>query len=162
MPDILQDIKDNLPERNSRILPAQGANAIPHLMIDIAGLELVIAQISTAQQVSDGEPMREGVDVLQMYAQLSFEMNSTYYDETSMLLSDINSRLPLLGFIANAGDRRVAFRYMHMFDPDKPNYTLIDEALEMIEFAVSIFGDYIQAVATGDKSYEVVMETLPR
>ena len=161
MPDILQDIKDKLPERNIRLLPAQGDNDIPHLMVDVAGLEIVIAQISTAQQVSGGEPMRDGVDVLQMYARLRFEMNSTYYDETAMLLSDINSRIPLLGFIANAGERRVAFRYLHMVDPDQPNYTLIDEALEMIEFTVSMFGEFIQAVATGDKSYEVVVESLP-
>lgn len=162
MPDILDDLKQHLAEHNPRILPAQGAGSIPHLVASVAGVDVVMAQISTAQAAQGADVLPAGVDALQMFARLPFALDPQRYDETAMLLSDINARIPTLGFIANAHDKVVAFRYMHLFDPDNPNYTLIAEALRNIDLAITTFSDAIQQVATGEKSYELVAPTLPR
>lgn len=161
MPDILNQLAKNLEIWNPQVQPAQGAGSIPHLFVTLGGLQGVVAQISTAQKAAGATEPRDGVDILQVFVNLPFKMNPQFFDETAMLLTIINAKLPTIGFIANPGTQQVAFRYMHLINPKDPNILLLDEAFSQIDVVIDLYIDAIKAVATGDKSYELVMQTLP-
>lgn len=161
MPDILKQLEQNLSNWNPQLQPAQGAGSIPHVFITVAGLTGAIAQISSAQKVAGAEPPRDGVDILQIFIKLPFEMDPQRFDETAMLISIINAKLPTIGFFADPSDRKVAFRYMHLINPNDPNMLLIDEALSNIDVVLDLYRDVIQSVATGKQSYELALQSLP-
>ncbi len=160
MPDILNTLKQQLGNWNPQVQPAQGGG-IPHLFVTLGGLQAAIAQISSAQKVAGAEPPRDGVDILQVFVNLPFKMNPQFFDETAMLINLINAKLPTIGFIANPSTQQVAFRYMHLVNPNDPNILLLNEALAQIDVVIDLYIDALKAVATGDRSYELVAPTLP-
>lgn len=161
MADLLTTLKQELSDWNPQLQPAQGTGSVPHLFVTVGGMTGTIAQISAAQKMLGAEPLPDGVEILQIFVQLPVEMEPDYFAETAQLISIINARIPSLGFIANPKDKKVAFRYMHLISPDKPNLQLLDEALSNLDIVLDIFGDAIRDVATGKRTYEVAVQSLP-
>ena len=155
MSTLLHTLKSTFASRNPKL---ESANKIPHLYVPLDSLELIMTLASDIQgQQSDGNT----VDFLQMFVQLPFNLDSLYYDETTMLMNYINARIPLLGFIVAIDQKTIAFRYMHLVNPKSPDVPLIEEAVSVIEFAVDTFSDAIRMVAIGESSYERVVDQLP-
>lgn len=160
MPDILNTLKANLNQWNPQVQPAQ-AGSVPHLFLTVAGMSAVVAQISTAQKLSGAEPLADDVDVLQIFVEMPFKMDVSAFAETAKLISVINAKLPTIGFIANPTNGQVAVRYMHLINPNEPNFTLLNEALSNIDVIIDIYADEIKPVATGNRTFEEAIDSLP-
>lgn len=163
MTDFLETLQNKLSsEWNPHLHPAQGAGSFPRLVQPLGPMELIIVQLSAAQRATGNVPQRDDVDRLQMYVQLPFNIDKNYLGETARLLSALNGRLPLLGFIIGADGKTIAFRYLHLFDPQQPGWPLIEEAMTQIKFAVANFTPVIHTVSNGSASYEQIIQDMDR
>ena len=161
MPDFLEALQNNLTDEwNPRLHPAEGAGGFPRLVQQLGPMQLVIVQLSAAQRAVGSPPQDDHIDRLQMYVRLPFNVAEDHLGETARLLSDLNGRLPLLGFIIGADGQTIAFRYLHLFDPQYPGWSLIEEAMTQIKFAVANFTPIIHTVSIGSATYEQVIQDI--
>ena len=160
MADLLKTLKDKLKSYNPTLQTVEQTGSVPRLSLKLDNATLVLSLASDAQRATGENPNPREPDYLQMFAGLNFTPKQESLVETALLLTYINARLPLMGFIITINLDQIALKYTHLVDPQKPQIDLIQEAVETIAFQLDTFAAPIQQVATGQRGYQEVAASL--
>lgn len=126
--------------------------------------ELAFASATRAAMRASGELAADSaddpVDYLQFYVSLPFTLTPRLLPEVAQVVVYLNVQLPLVGFGVNKDQERVYFRHMMMTEGQNASLPLVLEALDVIEFLITEFGDTLEAVASGSQSLEQALSQL--
>lgn len=152
-------------EYPSEILPLEGTQDARQLVLllgeDERGREVFMQVMFISDANPDMPAQGDGVDLMQFYAHLPFEVSAGAYPDLTRFLLAVNNWLPIAGFGLLEEQRAVYFRHVAMC-PDR----LIDDrvvlaTVDLADLAIAQYGALIEDVATGIRTLAQGLDGLP-
>jgi hypothetical protein len=91
----------------------------------------------------------EYIRLLQLFAVIPSDLNSSYMDQVGTLINNLNGQVPI-GHFSIKEDGEINFRYVHCAPSDEsisPDVVL--EVLNLFNFSLSLFSERIEDLASG-------------
>ena len=142
-------------EFETEILPRNEEVPVDRLLV---GLGADDQERERIMELAITEPEGDEQPLLQFFVLLPFSATEDTFHETMRIIMRLNMNIPLMGFGISDENGMIFFRHVTVIPDEGLPQQWYSECLFLIGFSVDEFSPMIEQVASGEKTFEQIIE----